>query len=116
MSGFLPVDRQTDYLFPLSVEDWLPENRLARFIVEVIEWLDLSELTRQYAAHHPAVLLGLLIYGHATGVPSSARSNVRRTARWHFATSRPTPIPTTTRCPASGAGSVRNWSHCLCKC
>ncbi|MBJ7308746.1 transposase, partial [Rugamonas sp. CCM 8940] len=38
----------------------------------------LSELTRQYAgrgsaAHHPAVLLGLLIYGYATGLPSSRK-------------------------------------------
>jgi transposase len=60
------------------VEDWLPENHLARFIVEVIDRLDLTELTRQYAgrgsaAHHPAVLLGLLIYGYATGVPSSRK-------------------------------------------
>lgn len=78
MSRFIPVDRQTSYLFPPSVEDWLPENHLARFIVEVIERLDLSELTRQYAgrgsaAHHPAVLLGLLIYGYATGLPSSRK-------------------------------------------
>lgn len=78
MGSFIPVNRQTDYLFPPSVEDWLPENHLARFIVEVIDRLDLSELTRQYAgrgsaAHHPAVLLGLLIYGYTTGVPSSRK-------------------------------------------
>ncbi len=47
-------------------------------MVEVIEGLDLSELTRQYvgrgsAAHHPAVLLGLLVYGYATGVHSSRK-------------------------------------------
>ena len=78
MSRFISVDRQTSYLFPPSVDDWLPENHLARFIVEVIEQLDLTELTRQYdgrgsPAHHPAVLLGLLIYGYATGVPSSRK-------------------------------------------
>ena len=78
MRGFITVDRQTDYLLPPSVEDWLPDNHLARFIVEVIEKLDLSELTRVYggrgsAAHHPAVLLGLLIYGYASGVPSSRK-------------------------------------------
>jgi transposase len=61
-----------------SVQGWLPENHLARFIVEVIDCLDLSELTRQYAgrgsaAHHPAVLLGLLIYGYSTGFPSSRK-------------------------------------------
>jgi len=37
MSRFRPVDRQTPYLFPPSVEDWLPENHLARFIVEVVD-------------------------------------------------------------------------------
>lgn len=78
MSRFIDADRKTDFLFPPSVEDWLPEDHLARFVVEVIEQLDLSELTRQYAgrgsaAHHPAVLLGLLIYGYATGVPSSRK-------------------------------------------
>ena len=50
------------------MQDWLPEDHLARFVVEVVDQLDLSELTRQYAgrgsqAHHPAVLLSLLIYG-----------------------------------------------------
>ena len=78
MRGFITVDRQTDYLLPPSVEDWLPENHLARFIVEVIDRLDLTELTRSYggrgsAAHHPAVLLGLLIYGYVTGIASSRK-------------------------------------------
>jgi transposase len=63
---------------PPSVDEWLPSDHLARFVVEVIEQLDLSELTRQYAgrgsaAHHPAVLLGLLIYGYANGVHSSRK-------------------------------------------
>ena len=50
---------------------------MACFVVEVIERLDLSELTRRYAgrgsaAYHPAVLLGL-VYGYATGVASSRK-------------------------------------------
>ena len=78
MSRFITVDRQTTYLLPPSVDEWLPANHLARFVVEVIEQLDLSALTRQYggrgsAAHHPAVLLGLLIYGYASGVHSSRK-------------------------------------------
>ena len=78
MSRFVPVDRDTAYLLPPSVDEWLPNDHLARFVVEVIEQLDLSELTRQYAgrgsaAHHPAVLLGLLIYGYANGVHSSRK-------------------------------------------
>jgi transposase len=78
MSRFVPVDRQTGYLLPPSVEDWLPEDHLARFVVEVIAQMDLSELSGAYAgrgmaAHHPEVLLGLLVYGYATGVFSSRK-------------------------------------------
>lgn len=78
MGHFIIADRETDYLLPPSIQDWLPEDHLARFVVEVVDQLDLSELTNQYAgrgsrAHHPAVLLSLLIYGYATGVFSSRK-------------------------------------------
>lgn len=78
MSRFVPVDRDTAYLLPPSVDEWLPSDHLARFVVEVIDRLDLDDLTKQYAgrgsaAHHPAVLLGLLIYGYANGVHSSRK-------------------------------------------
>lgn len=78
MSRFIPVDRQTDYLLPPSVDEWLPDGHLARFVVDVVEQLDLSPLTQRYTgrgskAHHPAVLLSLLVYGYATGVVSSRK-------------------------------------------
>ena len=78
MTRFVTVDRDTAYLLPPSVDDWLPKNHLARFVVEIVDQLDLSEITRQYrgsgsAAYHPTVMLGLLIYGYATGVYSSRR-------------------------------------------
>jgi transposase len=78
MSRFVPVDRDTAYLLPPSVDEWLPSDHLARFVVEVIERLDLDDLVKQYAgrgsaAHHPSVLLGLLVYGYANGVHSSRK-------------------------------------------
>jgi transposase len=78
MSNFIPTDRKTDYLLPPSVDDWLTQDHLARFVVEVIDGLDLSNLTRQYAgrgskAHHPATLLAILVYGYCTGVFSSRK-------------------------------------------
>jgi transposase len=78
MSRFRLIDRKTAYLLPPSVEDWLPEDHLARFILEAIEKLDLGALTRAYAgrgsaAYHPEILLSLLVYGYATGVFSSRR-------------------------------------------
>ena len=78
MANFRPIDRATPYLLPPSVEDWLPKNHLARFVVDIVDQLDVSGLTRGYrgtgsAAYHPTVMLGLLIYGYATGVYSSRR-------------------------------------------
>ena len=78
MPNFILTDRKTDYLLPPSVEDWLTQDHLARFVVEVIDGLDLSRLTRQYAgrgskAHHPATLLAILVYGYSTGVFSSRK-------------------------------------------
>ena len=78
MSNFILTDRNTDYLLPPSVDDWLTQDHLARFVVEVIDGLDLSNLTRQYAgrgskAHHPATLLAILVYGYCTGVFSSRK-------------------------------------------
>lgn len=78
MSRFVTVDRDTPYLLPPSVDEWLPKEHLARYVVEVVEALDLSAMTRRYAgrgsdAHHPAVLTALLIYGYATGTYSSRK-------------------------------------------
>ena len=78
MSNFRPIDRDTGFLMPPSVDEWLPERHLARFVVEVIEGLDLRAMTGSYrgsgeASYHPALLLGLIIYGYATGVFSSRK-------------------------------------------
>ena len=75
---FKAVDRETIYLFPPSVQDWLPEKHLARFVVDVVSKLDLHELKMPYTgvgseAFHPEMLLALLFYGYATGVFSSRR-------------------------------------------
>jgi len=76
MARFVPVDRDTQFLFPPSVQEWLPEDHLARFIVDIVEQLDVSGLEQSYAgrgsdAHHPAMLVALLLYGYATATFSS---------------------------------------------
>jgi transposase len=78
MANFRPSDRLTGFLMPPSVDEWLPERHLARFVVEVIDGLDLSAMSKSYrgtgsASYHPAPLLGLLVYGYATGVFSSRK-------------------------------------------
>ena len=34
---FKPVDRDTPYLLPPSLQDWLPQEHLARFVVEIVD-------------------------------------------------------------------------------
>jgi len=75
---FLEVDRETLYLLPPSVQDWLPEGHLARFVVEIVEQLDLRSLKASYAGrgsqpYNPAMLLALIFYGYSTGVFSSRK-------------------------------------------
>ncbi len=78
MKNFRPVDRDTGFLMPPSVDEWLPEKHLARFVVDVIASLDLRAMLGRYrgsgeASYHPTVLLGILVYGYATGVFSSRK-------------------------------------------
>jgi len=78
MSNFRPIDRQTSFLLPPSVDEWLPEKHLARFVVELIDNLDVSAMSGAYrgsgsASYHPRLLLGILVYGYATGVFSSRK-------------------------------------------
>ena len=78
MAHFKPIQRDTNYLFPPSMNDWLPEHHLARFVVEIVEQLDLKAMESVYgtsgsAPFHPALLLSILVYGYATGVFSSRK-------------------------------------------
>ena len=78
MADFIVADRKSAYLMPPSVDDWVNEDHLARFVVEIVDGLDISNLIKQYAgrgsqAYNPATLLALIVYGYATGVFSSRK-------------------------------------------
>lgn len=75
---FILIDRDTPYIFPPCVQDYLPEDHLARFVVDIVDQLDLSHLSAVYTGRgskpfHPALLVSLLFYGYATGVFSSRK-------------------------------------------
>jgi len=75
---FIQCDRRTPFLLPPSIDDWLPDGHLARFVVEIVAQLNLRSLRESYAgrgsqAHSPAMLTALLFYGYATGVFSSRK-------------------------------------------
>jgi transposase len=78
MNNFRTIDRQTGFLLPPSVDEWLPEKHLARFVVEVVDGLDLRAMSGDYRgsgskSYHPRLLLCVLFYGYATGVFSSRK-------------------------------------------
>ena len=66
---------------PPSLQDWLPESHLARFVAELTDGLDLSAIYGFYgrrdgrgkAAYHPVMMVRLLLYGYSVGVISSRR-------------------------------------------
>ena len=76
---FRPLDRETPILLPASIQEWLPEQHLARFVVDIVDQLDFSEITIRYGgsggkrACQPAMLVALLFYGYATGMFSSRK-------------------------------------------
>src|SRR3982751_4552503 len=119
MSNFRPIDRQTGFLLPPSVDEWLPEKHLARFVVEVIDGLDLRVMRGGYrgsgsASSPPSLLLGILVYGYACS--RAASWSGRAMTRWRSASSRPTSIPITTRSPRSGDGFSRRSRGCSSRC
>lgn len=97
---------------PPSVDEWLPQRHLARFVVEAVEGLDLRAMTGSYrgsgeASYHPQLLLGLLIDGYATGVFSSRKLEQATYDSVAFRFIAATSIPITTRSPRSGGAFCR---------
>ncbi len=75
---FKTVDYEEALEMVVKIEDVLPPDHLARFMVFVIAELDLSLIYQRYGPvggppYAPEILLGLLLYGYATGVFSSCK-------------------------------------------
>lgn len=74
----LSIDRNTAYLLPPDVRDWVPENDLCHFLVDALEALDLSaarlnERGSGSEQYPPSMMLLLLIYCYAQGIFSSRK-------------------------------------------
>ncbi len=70
------IDRDTPMLLPPSIEQWIPENDVARLIVEVVEGLAESQCHFNWRGsgseqYPPRMMLALLIYSYSHGVCSS---------------------------------------------
>lgn len=81
---FRPWHPDQAFLFPPAPRDWLPENHLVYFLLDVVPQMNLQPILQPYQAEdrgqppfHPAMLVTLLLYGYATGTFSSRRLMAR---------------------------------------
>ena len=71
-------------MLPPSPLEWLPEDHLAYFILEVVAGLELAEIYAYYERegrgqppHDPRMMVALLLYAYCVGVPSSRKIEKR---------------------------------------
>src|SRR3954465_5380275 len=76
--NFLGCDREQVFLLPPSVDDWLSADHFARFVIAVVEEMDLDAFYGGYRAdghgrpaHDPVMMVALLVYAYARGQRSS---------------------------------------------
>ncbi|KAG8526091.1 uncharacterized protein KY384_000083 [Bacidia gigantensis] len=88
---FRTVDYEATLKTSVRLEECLPEDHLARFIVDIVAQLDLEPLYAHYGKrggqpYAPEILLGLLFYAYATGVFSSRKieQGTRETAAFRY--------------------------------
>ena len=81
MKAYRPYTPGQTYLLPPSPTEWLPEDHLAYFVLELLEDMDLGEIERRIQAkdprgehpYAPRMMTALLLYGYAVGVFSSRK-------------------------------------------
>jgi transposase len=78
ISKFIPYDQQQELLLPQSVQEYIPENHIARTVNRIIDRLDITTLICSYdpegaPAYHPRMMLKVLIYGMLIGIRSSRK-------------------------------------------
>lgn len=78
MQKFKPLNTEQLLLLPPSVEDFIPDNHLARIINEVVETIDVAAIEAKYSylgqkSYHPHLLLKLLFYGYSIGIRSGRK-------------------------------------------
>jgi len=78
MISFIGADREQVSFMPHDLNDWLPEDHLARFVVDIVSKMDLRQVYSTYSGkgstpYDPKLLLSLIFYGYSPGVFSSRK-------------------------------------------
>ncbi len=115
---FRACSHDQPFLLPPSLQDWLPEDHLARFVADVMNELDLSSIYAKYersdgrglAAYHPVLMARLLLYGYCIGITSSRKIEQATydNVAFRYFVGRPN-IPTTIRWLRFVRNTWRRW-------
>lgn len=78
MARFKLCIQEQGMLFPPHLGDLIPDNHLVRVVSEIVDQLELREITDKYAhqgaeAYHPRMLIKIMFYGYAIGIISSRK-------------------------------------------
>ncbi|MGC1122118.1 MAG: transposase, partial [Candidatus Methanofastidiosia archaeon] len=78
ISKFLLYDQHQEWLLPKSVQDYVPENHIARTVSDIIDHLDMTSIITSYdhrgaPAYHPRMMMKVLTYALLIGIRSSRK-------------------------------------------
>lgn len=81
MKSYRPWTPQQSFLLPPSPQEWLPASHLVYFLLDVVQELDISSISRVVQAkdhrgnrsYAPEMLVALLLYGYCRGTASSRK-------------------------------------------
>src|SRR5215213_2232865 len=75
---FVACDREQSFLMPPDVREWLPERHLAWFVIDAVAAMELEPFHATYRVdgrcrlpYDPAMMVAVLLYAYARGIPSS---------------------------------------------
>ncbi|MGD2248212.1 MAG: IS1182 family transposase [Candidatus Methanofastidiosia archaeon] len=78
ISKFIPYDPYQEVLLPKSVQDYIPENHVARVVSRIIDHIDLTGIILSYdhkgaPAYNPRMMFKVAVYAYLIGIRSSRK-------------------------------------------
>ena len=77
---FKPYQPNQLFLLPPDMKEWLPDDHLVYFVMDVVDHLDLSAIYQRYdnskggqPPFDPKMMVSLLFYAYCVGLPSSRK-------------------------------------------
>ena len=87
---YLSYEPDQQLLLPAALQEWLPDDHQAYFISDVVDQLDMSEVTARYERerrggppYHPRMMVKVLLYGYCKVVITRGCPTTRPSVNFH---------------------------------